>query len=69
MQVYKALRGGEHPIAVREFRHELPAGEQEQLRRLIGQLSRCNDRRAASPRTANAHADLLPPVMWQVEHC
>jgi hypothetical protein len=43
-QVYKALRGGEHPIAIREFRHQLSEQEREQLQRLVKQLCRCKDK-------------------------
>lgn len=59
LQVYKALRGGEHPIAIREFRHQLSEQERGQLQRLVKQLCSCKDRcfppcnihRAASPRS------------------
>lgn len=43
-QVFKALRGGVHPIAVRKFRYALAPPEEAQLQRLLGKLSSCTDR-------------------------
>ena len=42
-QVFKALRGGVHPIAVREFRYQLSTEEQQHLLRLVSKLTRCSD--------------------------
>lgn len=42
-QVFKALRGGVHPIAVREFRYALSGDEQQQLLRLVSKLTRCSN--------------------------
>jgi len=39
--VFKALRGGVHPIAVREFRFRLSEAEEQQLKRLMSKLARC----------------------------
>lgn len=41
-QVFKMLRGGVHPIAVREFRYALSGEEQQQLLRLVSKLTRCS---------------------------
>jgi hypothetical protein len=42
-QVFKALRGGVHPIAIREFRYQLSTEEQQHLLRLVSKLTRCSD--------------------------
>lgn len=42
-QVFKALRGGVHAIAIREFRYALSDEEQQLLLRLVSKLTRCSD--------------------------
>lgn len=43
VQIYKALRGGVHPVAIREFRFHLSSEQQRGLQHLINTLTRCPD--------------------------
>ncbi len=42
-QIYKALRGGLHPVAIREFRFDLSPEQRRSMQAIISTLTRCPD--------------------------